>query len=148
MALHLGWREYLHAHSSVSGHVIACALIRATILGTLCSISKWFSKIFGTLDLKSMVKVHADCANILSPKYYKAKQRKSTSRSWTKCLSLTVTMLRIDFFVRSTKNVIFLTPYFQCSLFLIITTLLSWLKSTLLLKNKCIRTTIYMKTQC
>jgi len=37
---------------------------------------------------------------------------------------------------------------FQRSLFLRITTLLSWLKSTLLLKNKCLGTTIYMKTQC
>jgi len=37
---------------------------------------------------------------------------------------------------------------FQCSPFLGITTLLSWLKSTLLLNNKCFGTTIYMKTQC
>jgi len=37
---------------------------------------------------------------------------------------------------------------FQHSLFLRITTLLSWLKSTLLLKIKCFDTTIYMKTQC
>jgi len=37
---------------------------------------------------------------------------------------------------------------FQCSLFLRIPTLLTWLKSTLLLKNKCFDTTIYMKTQC
>jgi len=37
---------------------------------------------------------------------------------------------------------------FQHSLFLRITTLLSWLKSTLLLKNKCFDTHIYMKTQC
>ncbi len=37
---------------------------------------------------------------------------------------------------------------FQHSLFLRITILLSWLKSTLLLKNKCFGTTIYMKTQC
>ncbi len=34
------------------------------------------------------------------------------------------------------------------SLFLGITTLLAWLKSTLLLKIKCLDTTIYMKTQC
>ncbi len=37
---------------------------------------------------------------------------------------------------------------FQCSLFLRITTLLSWTKSTLLLKNKWDCTAIYMKTQC
>jgi hypothetical protein len=37
---------------------------------------------------------------------------------------------------------------FQGSLFLGITTLLLWLKPTLLLKNKCFGTTIYMKTQC
>ncbi len=37
---------------------------------------------------------------------------------------------------------------FLSSLFLGITTLLLWLKSTLLLKNKCFGTTIYMKTQC
>jgi hypothetical protein len=37
---------------------------------------------------------------------------------------------------------------FQASLFLGITTLLLWLMSTLLLKNKCFDTTIYMKTQC
>jgi len=37
---------------------------------------------------------------------------------------------------------------FQRSLFLRTTTLLTWLKSTLLLKNKCFDTTIYMKTQC
>ena len=37
---------------------------------------------------------------------------------------------------------------FQCSLFLRITTLLSWTKLTLLLKNKCNCTAIYMKTQC
>ena len=37
---------------------------------------------------------------------------------------------------------------FQHCLFLRITTLLSWLKSTLLLKSKCFGTTIYMKTQC
>ncbi len=37
---------------------------------------------------------------------------------------------------------------FQHSLFLRITTLLSWLKSTLSLKNKCFDTHIYMKTQC
>jgi len=37
---------------------------------------------------------------------------------------------------------------FQRSLFLRITALLSWLKSTLLLMNKCFGTTIYMKTQC
>ncbi len=38
--------------------------------------------------------------------------------------------------------------HFQCSLFPRITTLLTWLKSTLLLKIKCFDTTIYMKTQC
>jgi len=37
---------------------------------------------------------------------------------------------------------------FQRSLFRRITTLLSWLKSTLLLKIKCFDTTIFMKTQC
>jgi hypothetical protein len=37
---------------------------------------------------------------------------------------------------------------FQASLFLGITTLLLWLKSTLLLKIKCFNTTIYMKTKC
>jgi len=37
---------------------------------------------------------------------------------------------------------------FQRSLFLGITTLLTWLNSTLLLKTKCFGTTIYMKTQC
>jgi len=36
---------------------------------------------------------------------------------------------------------------FQCCLFLRKATLLSWLKWTLLLKNKCFFTTIYMKTQ-
>ncbi len=36
----------------------------------------------------------------------------------------------------------------QPSLFLGIKTLLLWLKSTLLLKNKCFGTIIYMKTQC
>ncbi len=42
----------------------------------------------------------------------------------------------------------FITGTFQASLFLGITTLLLWLKSTLSLKNKCFGTTIYMKTQC
>jgi len=37
---------------------------------------------------------------------------------------------------------------FQRGLFLRITTLLSWLKSTLILKNKCFDTHIYMKVQC
>ncbi len=37
---------------------------------------------------------------------------------------------------------------FQASLFPRIIIFLSWLKSTLLLKNKCFGTTIYMKTQC
>jgi len=37
---------------------------------------------------------------------------------------------------------------FQPSLFLGITTLVTWHKSTLLLKNKCFDTHIYMKTQC
>jgi len=37
--------------------------------------------------------------------------------------------------------------FFQRSLFLRIATLLTWLKSTLLLKIKCFDTTIYMKTQ-
>jgi len=37
---------------------------------------------------------------------------------------------------------------FQCSLFLKTRTLVSWLKSTLLLKHKCFDTHIYMKTQC
>ncbi len=40
-------------------------------------------------------------------------------------------------------------PYnFQRSFFLKITTLVTWLKSTLLLKNKCFDTHIYMKTEC
>jgi len=39
-------------------------------------------------------------------------------------------------------------PFLQRSLFLRITSLISWLKSTLLMKNKCFGTTIYMKTQC
>ncbi len=38
--------------------------------------------------------------------------------------------------------------WFQCSLFLGIITTITWLKSTLLLKNKCFDTHIYMKTQC
>jgi len=38
--------------------------------------------------------------------------------------------------------------YFQVSFFLGITTLLSQTKSTLLLKNKCNCTIIYIKTQC
>ncbi len=42
----------------------------------------------------------------------------------------------------------YLFQNFNVVFFLIITTLLSWLKSTLLLKNKCFGTTIYMKTQC
>ena len=37
---------------------------------------------------------------------------------------------------------------FQCSLFLKIRTLVYWLKSTLLLQNKCLDTHIYMKIQC
>ncbi len=37
---------------------------------------------------------------------------------------------------------------FQARLFLGITRLLIWLKLTLLLKSKCNRTAIYMKTQC
>ncbi len=37
---------------------------------------------------------------------------------------------------------------FQASFFLRITTLLSWHKPILLLKNKCFGVTIYMKTQC
>jgi len=37
---------------------------------------------------------------------------------------------------------------FQRSLFLEITTLVTWLKSTLLVKNKCFDKHIYMKTQC
>ncbi len=45
---------------------------------------------------------------------------------------------------RETEN----TLKFQRSLFLRITTLLSWLKSTLWLKIKCFGTTIYVKTQC
>jgi hypothetical protein len=40
------------------------------------------------------------------------------------------------------------THNFQHSLFLRVTTLLTGLKSTLLLKIKCFDTTIYMKTQC
>ncbi len=40
------------------------------------------------------------------------------------------------------------TVQFQASLFLGITTLLSRTMPTLLLKNKCNCTTIYMKTQC
>ncbi len=40
------------------------------------------------------------------------------------------------------------TSSFQCSLFLKITTLLLWLKSTLLLKIKCFDTIICMKTKC
>ncbi len=39
-------------------------------------------------------------------------------------------------------------PLFQHSLFLGITTLLTQTKSTLLLKNKCKCTAIYMKTEC
>ena len=39
-------------------------------------------------------------------------------------------------------------PLVSSSLFLRITILLSRLKSTLLLKNKCFGTTINMKTQC
>jgi len=49
---------------------------------------------------------------------------------------------------RDEKKIENIKDNFQCSLFLRITTLLSWLKSTLLLKNKCFGTTIYMKTQC
>ena len=41
-----------------------------------------------------------------------------------------------------------LSTHFQANLFLGITTLLLWLKSNLLLKNKCFCTTIYMKTLC
>ncbi len=37
---------------------------------------------------------------------------------------------------------------FNVVFFLRLTTLLTWLKSTLLLKNKCFDTNIYMKTQC
>jgi len=37
---------------------------------------------------------------------------------------------------------------FQHRLFLEITTLVTWLKSTILLKNKCFDTLIYMKTHC
>ena len=37
---------------------------------------------------------------------------------------------------------------FQARLFFGITRLLLWLKSNLLLKNKCDHTAIYMKTQC
>ncbi len=37
---------------------------------------------------------------------------------------------------------------FQRSLFSEITTLVTWLKSTLLLKNECFDTHIFMKTQC
>jgi len=40
------------------------------------------------------------------------------------------------------------STFFQRSLFCWITTLLSWLKSTLLLKIECFGTTIHMKTQC
>jgi len=54
---------------------------------------------------------------------------------------------------RSKRNCCFLKNWylkvFQRSLFFLrITTLLTWLKSTLLLKNKRFDTTIYMKTQC
>ncbi len=42
----------------------------------------------------------------------------------------------------------FRTFFFQCSIFLWITTLISRTKLTLLLKNKCKRTAIYIKTQC
>ncbi len=45
-------------------------------------------------------------------------------------------------------NGIIINWFFQHCLFLRITTLLTWLKSTLLLKIKCFGTTIYMKTQC
>ncbi len=41
-----------------------------------------------------------------------------------------------------------LVNMFRARLFLGITRLLLWLKSTLLLKNKCNHTAIYMKTQC
>ncbi len=45
------------------------------------------------------------------------------------------------------QNGALITVHFQCSLFLRITTLLSWLKSSLLLKITCFDSTIYMKTQ-
>jgi len=51
-------------------------------------------------------------------------------------------------FVTDLKSCIIFKAKFLCSLFLRITTLLTWLKSTLLLKIKCFDTTIYMKTQC
>jgi len=49
---------------------------------------------------------------------------------------------------RTNQSERFKKVLFQRSLLLRITTLLSWLKSTLLLKIKCFDTTIYMKTQC
>jgi len=46
------------------------------------------------------------------------------------------------------NSLLFSRKVFQCSLFLEITTLVTLLKSTLLLKIKCFDTHIYMKTQC
>jgi len=48
----------------------------------------------------------------------------------------------------TSRDQIWCQEYFQRSLFLRITTLFTWLKSTLLLKIKCFDTAIYMKTQC
>ncbi len=46
------------------------------------------------------------------------------------------------------KVFLYFSDPFQASLFLGMTKLLLWLKSTLLMMNKCFGTTIYMKTQC
>ncbi len=54
--------------------------------------------------------------------------------------------MKNDFF--PWENSVINCEFFQDRLFLGITRLLLWLKSTLLLKNECNCTAIYMKTQC
>jgi len=54
----------------------------------------------------------------------------------------------VAFIVKNIDTIILFACFFQRSLFLRITTLLTWLKSTLLLKNKCFDKHIFMKTQC
>jgi hypothetical protein len=73
---------------------------------------------------------------MLSKSLFKICYLSETLNTWTNCL----------IYIFESKNCE--CNKFQRSLILRITTLLSWLKSTLLLKNKCFITTIYMKAQC
>ncbi len=68
--------------------------------------------------------------------------------SWGSKNSFITFYLRFLFLKVSVTNLSVSCWMFQRSLFLGITKLLTWLKSTLLLKIKCFYTHIYMKTDC